>query len=92
MNVTSLHLELELGAPRINAIRAIITAMTIDALIMLAGAIVAALPFLGFPHAWLQWLFFAIGVLTICLGIATRRRLGHKMTQQRLPFDETRVQ
>ena len=52
--------------------------MTLDALIMLVGAIVAVLPFLGFPHSWLQWLLLAAGVLVFFLGIVVRRRLSQK--------------
>jgi len=50
--------------------------MTIDALIMLSGAFVAVLPFLGFPNSWDSFLFVCAGVLTIALGIVVRRRLG----------------
>ncbi len=50
--------------------------MTIDALIMLSGAFVAVLPFLGFPNSWDTFFFFAAGVFTIALGIVVRRRLG----------------
>ena len=50
--------------------------MTIDALIMLAGAIVAVLPFLGFPNSWDTVLFFLLGVFIIGLGIVVRRRFG----------------
>ncbi len=49
--------------------------MTLDALIILAGAIVAALPFLGFPSEWDTVIFFVAGVFTILLGMAVRRRL-----------------
>jgi len=50
--------------------------MTIDALIMLSGAFVAVLPFLGFPNSWDTFFFVFAGVLTIALGIVVRRRLG----------------
>jgi hypothetical protein len=48
--------------------------MTIDTLIMLSGAFVAALPFLGFPNTWDSVFFFAAGVFVISLGIIVRRR------------------
>lgn len=48
--------------------------MTLDALIILAGAIVALLPFLGFPSSWDSVLFFLLGVAIIGLGVAVRRR------------------
>ncbi len=50
--------------------------MTIDALIMLGGAFVAVLPFLGFPNSWDTFFFFCAGVFIIALGIVVRRRLG----------------
>lgn len=50
--------------------------MTLDALIMLAGALVAVLPFLGFPNNWDTVLLFLLGVAIVGLGIVVRRRLG----------------
>lgn len=50
--------------------------MTIDALIMFAGAFVAILPFLGFPNSWDTFFFLFAGVFIIALGIIVRRRLG----------------
>ena len=50
--------------------------MTLDALIMLAGAFVAVLPSLGFPNSWDNVLFFLAGVFIIALGIVARRRRG----------------
>ena len=47
--------------------------MTLDTIIMLAGVLVALLPFLGFPSSWDTVLFFLLGVLVIGLGIAVRR-------------------
>lgn len=52
--------------------------MTLDALIILAGALVALLPFLGFPNSWDTVLFFLLGVAIIGLGIVVRRRLPHE--------------
>lgn len=48
--------------------------MTIDTLIMLSGALVAALPFLGFPNSWDNVIFLAAGAFVISLGIIVRRR------------------
>ncbi len=48
--------------------------MSLDALIMLTGALVAILPFLGFPVSMQIWMFFTLGVIVIALGIAVRRR------------------
>lgn len=48
--------------------------MTLDALIMLSGAFVALLPFLGFPNNWDTVLFFLAGIFIISLGIAIRRK------------------
>jgi len=50
--------------------------MTLDTLIMLAGALVALLPFLGFPNSWDNVLLFIAGIFVIALGIIVRRRLG----------------
>ena len=43
---------------------------------MLAGALVALLPFLGFPNNWDNILLFLAGIFVIALGIIVRRRLG----------------
>ena len=66
--------------------------MTLDALIIFLGAMVATLPFLGFPHKWLQVIFFIIGALIVVLGIIVRRRLHQKMHTQQLPFEEQEQQ
>lgn len=50
--------------------------MTLDALIMLSGAFVAVLPFLGFPNSWDKALFFLAGIFVVSLGIVVRRRRG----------------
>lgn len=50
--------------------------MTLDALIMLAGAFVAILPSLGFPNSWDNVLLFLAGIFIIALGIVVRRRRG----------------
>ena len=39
--------------------------MTLDTLIMLSGALVAVLPFLGFPNSWDNVIFFLAGVFVI---------------------------
>ena len=52
--------------------------MTTDALIMLSGAFVAFLPFLGFPRAWDAVLFFLTGIFIVALGIVVRRQQGRK--------------
>jgi drug/metabolite transporter (DMT)-like permease len=61
--------------------------MTLDALIILAGSIVAVLPFLGFPSSWNHALFFIAGLCVIALGIVVRRRLNKSTDTQQLPFD-----
>ncbi len=48
--------------------------MTIDTLIMLAGALVAILPFLGIPTSGDTIAMFILGVVIISLGIVVRRR------------------
>lgn len=61
--------------------------MTLDALIILAGAIVAVLPFLGFPSSWTHAMYFIAGLCVIALGIVVRRRLNKKKPMQSFPFD-----
>lgn len=48
--------------------------MTLDSLIILSGALVAILPFLGFPNTWDAVIFVALGALVVALGIVVRRR------------------
>lgn len=48
--------------------------MTIDALIMLMGAFIATLPFLGFPIRIDNIILVVAGVIVISLGIIIRRR------------------
>lgn len=58
--------------------------MTIDALIMLAGAFVALLPFLGLPTSWDTVLLFLAGLAIVSLGIMVRRRLGERQSHDSL--------
>jgi hypothetical protein len=62
--------------------------MTVDALTILAGCLVAVLPFLGFPRAWLQVIFFVLGVCVVILGIVVRRRLHQKLQTKQLPLND----
>ena len=63
--------------------------MSIDALIMFAGVLVAIMPFLGFPNSWDAIIFLILGVLIIGLGIIVRRRgMRRKM---KAPVEETFV-
>ena len=48
--------------------------MTIDALIMFVGVLVAIVPFLGIPIDWHPAIFLTLGVLVIVLGVVVRRR------------------
>ncbi len=48
--------------------------MTLDALIMLMGTLVALIPFLGFPLQWDNIILVGVGVFVILLGIIVRRR------------------
>ena len=52
--------------------------MTLDTLIMLSGALVALLPFLGFPPDMRSILFLILGIFILALGIAVRRK-GDKL-------------
>ncbi|RJQ34434.1 hypothetical protein C4568_02615 [Candidatus Parcubacteria bacterium] len=64
--------------------------MTVDALTILAGVVVAVLPFLGFPSSWVRVILFILGLCIVILGIVVRRRLSQKSRTQPLPFDESR--
>ncbi len=48
--------------------------MTLDTLIMLAGAFIVIEPQLGFPGSWDGAILFVVGILVIAAGIAVRRR------------------
>lgn len=52
--------------------------MTVDSLILLAGGLVALLPFLGIPNRIDTVLFALLGVFVISLGIVIRRRKEKK--------------
>ncbi len=56
--------------------------MSLDALIMLVGALVALMPFLGFTVDTQMLIFFVLGIVVIGLGIAVRRR-GERPQQVR---------
>lgn len=62
--------------------------MSLDAVIMLCGALVAILPFLGFPIAWDDVFYVILGVIVLLLGIAVRRNV-HK-TQAELKRERQR--
>lgn len=57
--------------------------MTLDALVILAGALVAFLSVAGFPPSIYKPLFFVLGVFVIALGIVVRRKRGEWETAQR---------
>ncbi len=48
--------------------------MSLDALIMFSGFLVALIPFLGFPNSWDSIIFLVLGIFIIGLGIIVRRR------------------
>lgn len=49
--------------------------MTIDAMIMLAGGLVALLPIMeGLPVDWQRPILFVLGIFIVGLGIIVRRR------------------
>ena len=52
--------------------------MTLDTLMMLVGALIAVMQFLGFPSSWDNVLYFLAGALVILLGIIVRRRTAQK--------------
>ncbi len=62
--------------------------MTLDSLIMFAGAVIAIIPVLGFPSTWDRPLFFTLGICVVALGVVVRRRLSQKVHSiQPLPDD-----
>jgi VIT1/CCC1 family predicted Fe2+/Mn2+ transporter len=48
--------------------------MTLDALIMLAGALVALVPYMGFPRSWDDVILVVLGIFIVILGVVVRRR------------------
>ena len=60
-------------------------AMTKDTIIMLLGAFIALLPYLGFPHNWDNVFMVVCGLVFIAVGIAMRRekRLMRSMPERR---------
>ncbi len=60
--------------------------MTIDSLILLAGGLIAVLPFLGIPNRIDSVIFALLGVFVISLGIVIRRRKERK-PKRRVPRD-----
>lgn len=52
--------------------------MTLDSLILLAGGLIAVLPFLGIPNRIDTILFTLLGIFVISLGIVIRRRKEKK--------------
>lgn len=63
--------------------------MTLDILIMTIGALVALLPFMGFPIAWDNVILIALGLITIVLGIVVRRRGLGLRTRRATTFVES---
>lgn len=57
--------------------------MSLDAMIMLAGALVATVPFLGFPGSWDAVLLVILGAIIVGLGITLRRRGGSKISSSK---------
>jgi hypothetical protein len=57
--------------------------MTLDALVMLSGALVAFLSVAGFPPSVYKPLFFILGLVVIGLGIVVRRKRGEWETTMR---------
>ena len=63
--------------------------MTLDALVIFAGGVVATLPFLGLPSTWDNTVYFFAGLFVIALGIAVRRRLSQKVHTEKSSQDAT---
>ncbi len=63
--------------------------MSLDALIMFSGALVALLPFLGFPNSWDAVLFLILGLFIVVLGIVVRRRRKRVPRPERIERTES---
>jgi uncharacterized membrane protein len=48
--------------------------MSKESLVLLLGVLVLAMPFLGIPRDYKEWLLLAIGVLLILIGYQLRRK------------------
>ncbi len=62
--------------------------MTLDSLIMLSGALVAILPFPGFPNSWDSVIFLVLGAFVVSLGIVVRRRTPRRTEGREAHFVE----
>jgi VIT1/CCC1 family predicted Fe2+/Mn2+ transporter len=62
--------------------------MTLDTLIMFFGALVAVLPFLGFPNSWDTVILLVAGVIIVALGVVVRRR-GSNGARKHSHFEES---
>lgn len=58
--------------------------MSLDALIMLSGSLVAFLSIAGFPPSFYKPMFFILGLFVILLGIIVRRQRGERETAERM--------
>lgn len=63
--------------------------MTIDALIMISGVLVAILPFLGFPIHWDNIILVFLGLCITTFGIIIRRRSVRRATHAHSSFVES---
>ncbi len=63
--------------------------MTIDALIMISGVLVAILPFLGFPIQWDNIILVVLGLLITTFGIIIRRRSVRRSSHTHSSFVES---
>ncbi len=48
--------------------------MTLDALTMFIGTLVALVPYMGLPRTWDDRLLVVLGIFIIAIGIVLRRR------------------
>jgi type III secretory pathway component EscV len=67
--------------------------MSLDALIILAGALVSLLAYPGgFPPHIYRPLFFILGIVVITFGIVVRRQRGERETRERRRAQESTQQ
>lgn len=57
--------------------------MTLDALIMLAGTLVALVPYMGLPRSWDDVILVVLGIFIVILGVVVRRRKRRPASAQR---------
>ena len=50
--------------------------MSLQALLIVIGLLIASSPFVGLPHAWLTWIGLLLGLAVAVIGVLLRTRLS----------------